>query len=432
MLSHVCRREVSVDTENLKAGIIIVGSLYWQDDKAKEKDGLRKKWRDDFLDMESVVDVKVPIRYGRRSRNGKITECYTMIFDEKLPVEKYGTAKAVAFRSDKVGYSKLSELTKEISKAEGDGETFIKGEKYPWGVCGFLINPKLAENKKKEVKEIWNKELKKNQVCYDRFIQNPETFSMDASGQLLIDWPEDLNHFDILIAASTKPESKEITPVQKIIPLLNNRPYFHPNRSHGITTFQDNEILEMERSNIGKLISEYSKVYTEFEKYQHGNALAGGDQKTGVIAEYYAKCYIEHEHNVSAKYASPGSSYDLEYNTGGKVIKVQVKGVSAHSKTRTIAPLRLLNDGSPCFELLFLFYLDMNFKPLGFYINKHSNLIQRVKPDIKNINLRIEGSKMRDLENNKPGSEIYDFDKNLVKEMMDALAVKKGGKNGKK
>lgn len=56
-------------TEGLKGGVLIIGSLLWQDSSTDVPgDNLRKRWRTEHLDMNHKVAVKVPIRYGRYSR----------------------------------------------------------------------------------------------------------------------------------------------------------------------------------------------------------------------------------------------------------------------------------------------------------------------------------------------------------------------------
>lgn len=173
---------------------------------------------------------------------------------------------------------------------------------------------------------------------------------------------------------------------------------------------------------IRKLIKEYAKVYIAFEKLQDTKKqiLPGGDQKTGVIAEYYAKCYIEQIiKGTNVEYAKQGEAYDISYrDTKGKKMKVQVKGVSEHSKTRIMAPLNLEiveKTGLPPFDFLYLIALDLKFKPVGFYINTFKDVNEKSGP-----NKRIVGSVMQGKSKEgkyKDGSKKYDFEKDLVEEM---------------
>jgi|GEM_PF-1594921 len=409
--------------EELRGGVLMIGSLFWQVDKDKKGDQIRKNWREQFLEIDSVVDVEVPIRYGRLSHKNKPTECYTMVIDKSLAKENYGKAKVVPFINGAIDISGLVELTHEISKAEGDGEFFIKGDRYPWCVCGILINPSLEKTKANAILDVWGQKLKENTLSYEKFIENPDIFSMDSNGQLKIIWPEGLDHLDVLIATSTKPEKYSIIQPDEVVRLLYNRPYFHPNRANGIRTFQDDGILMVEKSRINKLIADYADVYSRFEVLQKGDfsALPGGDQKTGVIAEYYAKCYIENQFKVNANYASSGSSWDIDFLLNDKKIRVQVKGVSAHSKTRTIAPLRLKDQkGNTSFDLLYLIDLDLNFKPVGLFINDYKTVNRRVTK-VTQGRLGLQGTKMIDTLKKRGGSRCYDFTENKVAELLKAL-----------
>ncbi|MEQ8685545.1 MAG: hypothetical protein RIE86_09635 [Imperialibacter sp.] len=177
------------------------------------------------------------------------------------------------------------------------------------------------------------------------------------------------------------------------------------------------------KSQIRSLIKKYAEVYGKFEALQDKDRklLPGGDQKTGVIAEYYAKCYIEYSNHVVAEYASQGSPFDISYtSSSGQTIRVQVKAVSAHSKTRIIAPLRLFDaEGTKTFDDLYLVELGSNFLPVGFYINSFETIQNRaLDPSRK----RIQGSKMIDsTDQKKPGSSFFDFSENKVEELLRAI-----------
>ncbi len=79
----------------------------------------------------------------------------------------------------------------------------------------------------------------------------------------------------------------------------------------------------MEKSkltDILNVIEEYSKVYEKFELLQkETDSLLPkhGDQKTGIIGEFYIYKYLEGKDNL--KYAAHGEPWDIEYTdeTGG-------------------------------------------------------------------------------------------------------------------
>lgn len=97
-------------------------------------------------------------------------------------------------------------------------------------------------------------------------------------------------------------------------------------------------IKQSDKNKVAILIKRYAEVYQEFEELQEQKiVLAGGDQKTGVTAAYYAKCYIEKCLGQNASSKNPGSSCDLSFTIIELEFKIQVKGISGHSITRAIA-----------------------------------------------------------------------------------------------
>lgn len=178
------------------------------------------------------------------------------------------------------------------------------------------------------------------------------------------------------------------------------------------------------QKNISRLIGDYANIYEQFEKLQNGIVLPKGDQKIGVIAEYYAKCYIESKYKTVAEYQKSGASFDLSYKTkSGKLVKVQVKCVSAYSKTRIIAPLNL-NKNS--FDELYLMALDKSFYPVAFYINTYAQIkaLLATKGDKRE---KIVGSVMKGLSielKEKSGTWLYDFGENKVEELRGSIKNK--------
>ena len=179
------------------------------------------------------------------------------------------------------------------------------------------------------------------------------------------------------------------------------------------------------KDKIKTLIKNYAKVYKQFEDMQDGVNLPKGDQKTGTIAEYYAKCFIEFKHQTKVTYAKSGESFDLSYKSAvGKIVKVQVKGVSAHSLTRIIAPLNLKkqNHCNP-FDELYLISLAENFSPVALYINSYKAILENLKQQGDERD-RIVGSVMKGKSlhsEEKKGSWLYDFNINKIDELKQSL-----------
>lgn len=164
------------------------------------------------------------------------------------------------------------------------------------------------------------------------------------------------------------------------------------------------------------LIEKYAQVYKEFEDLQKKDILAKGDQKTGVIGEYYAKLYLQSLPNVvSVDYANPGALHDLYCKLTDNLgeFKVQVKCVSAHSTTKTIAPINL----SPgAFDELYLIALDEAFKPISFFINSYDEILKKAvnKP-------RLYGLKLK---NPSKSSNLYlDLSENKIRDLKKVLEL---------
>jgi hypothetical protein len=89
-----------------------------------------------------------------------------------------------------------------------------------------------------------------------------------------------------------------------------------------------------------------------------------GDQKTGVIAEFYSRIFAEAEFpGAQLVYGHPSEHvWDITIRRDHHPDhKIQVKSVSAHSKTSRISPVH------PGWDELYLMRLDENFHPIGFW-----------------------------------------------------------------
>ena len=170
---------------------------------------------------------------------------------------------------------------------------------------------------------------------------------------------------------------------------------------------------------ISELIKEYAKVYQRFESFQKTekkdktpeSKLPQGDQKTGVIGEYYAKLFYKNKKDVQkVDYASIGSKHDLivEFSNGTNK-RIQVKCVSAHSKSKILAPINMTmtDDGVPFHELLII-YLDINFEPQAAYLNTYEAIKIKYESKSKSRSLgksvfRISGAKIKCAESSVSG-----------------------------
>lgn len=232
---------------DLKGGVLIIGSLMWQDHLDEAGDDIRKNWRTNSLLLANKIQVKTPIRYGRFSDNSKI---YTMVFSNACK-RKSGTAFIVPFSSQIQSDKQLVDEAQKLSDAEGMKKKFVAGENV-WSVLGILINPKHNGTKiKRNLITLWNNSLDK--AFDDKLFRiGKEKPCIKSNGILNIPWPstvdprksEDLNSYDFIIATATKPTKYPL--VKELAGCVKTdivRYYFIENYKSGITTFQDLQVI---------------------------------------------------------------------------------------------------------------------------------------------------------------------------------------------
>ncbi len=87
---------------------------------------------------------------------------------------------------------------------------------------------------------------------------------------------------------------------------------------------------------IFEAIEKYAEAYTQLEQIQRSRPeeIPIGDQKTGVIAEFFARIFARHCFpKASFEFGSPSEhAWDIKVlHEDRSEIKIQVKAVSAHS-----------------------------------------------------------------------------------------------------
>lgn len=243
---------------NPQVGVLIVGSLLWQDYLVTKDDTIRKEWRHNHLDIKSAIAVQVPIRYGRLS-GGNI---YTMTFANSVR-SKPGAAWVIPFQTNPV--TNLDQLLLEaieLSNAEGMKKRFIKidGNNVPWSVLGILFNEKkIAAEQKQNLSDWWKAQLEAdpNYKFYSAktFKLGTEKPCILQNGQLNFPWinavrdkdKAKLDAYDFLIATATLPTNGKYPSISKMVTNVSNdkvRRYFMNNNERGITTFQDTRVLK--------------------------------------------------------------------------------------------------------------------------------------------------------------------------------------------
>jgi hypothetical protein len=215
---------------DIKIGVIIIGSLLW-DDSAK-----RESWRAN-LDLRRKIPVAMPIRYGRLSSSRK--ETYSMVFSHDADHPKQlGRGYVVPYKSNVQSEQDFIDRILSLSDAEGISRMRICRS---WGVVGLIINPYIDEVKKNEVSQLWSRLVTntKNALTgaqrepeYDKFGEETEQKSFDTNWMLTVNlndlFKNELNHFDALVATSNAVK-------------LN----FLYNTQNSIRTFQDKKIARV-------------------------------------------------------------------------------------------------------------------------------------------------------------------------------------------
>jgi hypothetical protein len=124
------------------------------------------------------------------------------------------------------------------------------------------------------------------------------------------------------------------------------------------------------------VVKQYAEVYKHFEDIQKDKAFdfvpETGDQKTGLIGEAFIYEYLKRQGFPDIEFGGPSQvGWDIRYPFDlalNHEVLVQVKTVSAYSKTKTISPIHLV----PGYCELFLVSLNKQFipnniwKPMGY------------------------------------------------------------------
>jgi len=101
-----------------------------------------------------------------------------------------------------------------------------------------------------------------------------------------------------------------------------------------------------------EVVKKYAEAYKDFEKIQKCPDFDFvpkiGDQKTGIIGEAFIFEYLKRQGHPNLEFGNHSQkSWDIKYPSGlaaNDVVLVQVKTVSAFSKTKRISPIHFAPD----------------------------------------------------------------------------------------
>ncbi len=229
------------DARALSAGVLIIGSLLWDQD--------RRQWRDERLDLTRSELVSAPIRYGRRSgrRRG---HTYTMVFSRSTAA---GSANVVPCSHAIASADDL--ITEALKLWEAEALSPNTGRiAAGWGCVALLCNPerKIPD----DLLRAWSERVK-HEPDYGHVAQAAgEGTLISEEGLLQIEWPRRIDggaaiDFDLLLVTANDPTLTGTPPsypdVNTIVSAWNEAQleyseYFWKNTDNGIATFQDDEI----------------------------------------------------------------------------------------------------------------------------------------------------------------------------------------------
>ena len=228
---------------NFKGGVLIVGSLFW------DKSPVRTKWRKLCLNMEESKFSPIKIRYGRKSSTREDT--YTIIISNH-PDINLGQGIIVPFKNEIKNFRQLEKQAFALSIAEGIWKKIGEPRIYAgWGTVGLLVNPNINQHDEKSADLIKERWIKLYDNYKDKF--DPKAYSIgenepqviDENGFLKLEWTDEMNDFDFLIATPVKPRPRRLLTIEEIANRMNEKGYycyFKNNDKYGIKTFEDVKI----------------------------------------------------------------------------------------------------------------------------------------------------------------------------------------------
>jgi hypothetical protein len=245
MLAVSFSRIRQVDAMSTSIGILIIGSLYWDEREH------RTSWRERRLRTEDAVRVRVPIRYGRRSETRG--NSYTMVYSGELGTsdDTLGVAWVVPCRRPVRSAGDLFAEAEALWAAEQPPDSRCGGIASDWGGAAIVRNPGCLLEP--TIQEAWEARVAAEQTCGLLPHAGKGEPPVDAAGILNIAWPAGAPpEFSVLLAAVTAPTLRagRYPSVEQIVEGWTtaqgskHRNYFVNNRKHGIRTFQDEAIAQ--------------------------------------------------------------------------------------------------------------------------------------------------------------------------------------------
>jgi hypothetical protein len=249
---------------DIKGGVIVMGSLFWEDEKncvkGKEKEGkARRVWRENNLDLDQTKSVLLPTRYGRFSGADNRKNTYTMVLSRDY-LAHLGTALVVPFKKNFLvnEKTKIREQIKKLAIVEGIQKPNEVMFAKCWSAISIWINPNSQYLN--PLRNYWLKNIIGKQAheysgkCYEWL----DGTLLDNNFQLQLPVVSDL---DFLLCTYILPKFKDgdrdsdrqtnlgqgypkSENIGKAIAQSGYVTYFAENRVNGIVTSDDEEIFK--------------------------------------------------------------------------------------------------------------------------------------------------------------------------------------------
>jgi hypothetical protein len=228
----------------LTLGILVVGSLYWDDQPN------RQAWRRARLEANADFHVNVPIRYGRKAETRGDT--YTMVFSRSCPV---GQAKVIQCKNLVESADDLVAEAERLWAAERSAPESNHHISASWGAVALLIHPGVLVPR--PLLDTWAQRVSREHGYGTLRHTREDGPPVSEAGLLQIAWPSLVEgcvplSLDLLLATATDPTlegdppsfpSPETIAAAWNADALGNVRYFFSNQRNGIATFQDKAIL---------------------------------------------------------------------------------------------------------------------------------------------------------------------------------------------
>jgi hypothetical protein len=216
----------------------------------KPADDIRANWRRAHLDLANKIPVRVPIRYGRKSKKSK-PEIWTMVFSNRM-ARKKGFGYVVPFQKRINNKDELLCEAIALSAAEGMNGAFVCG----WGVLAYLLNDSTIDaNPKDEFVRLFRRQKGNTKFDIKDYKVDRERSCISKSLGLDIDWvtlvsandKDKMDEFHFLLATATKPEQTipRFSEIARTIKADTERKYFINNLTNGIITYDDFKIAHV-------------------------------------------------------------------------------------------------------------------------------------------------------------------------------------------